>query len=347
METPANTPAGRMYGLPLDTPLETEPNVGKAEAGEMWRVALLNVGLLGAWDREIAAWIDGKDAGIIATVASLLRRAGKAGVVAGRREILDETGSRDLTALADDIRGLADHADWIFTEGESGAQDVLEALLDGVRRTVNQHATDPGHLAEVAARARRRYFSVLAGDLSSAQRQTAVTIAVDMARTSLLADSTLAAAVRAVVDADRELDDAIGDLELDDDALPGHPVRSVVLPVTNAGLLMKALDVPEEGHRVQWAPRADGRVDVRISPADYTHLQDSDDDGPYIAEDGMLTVADGARYELTVGWPRRDAGTECRYCPADVLADRVARWIAADSQVDAVRGYDGTDGGAS
>jgi hypothetical protein len=214
-------PEGRMWGMPLDTPLDREPDALKAEAGEMLRIALLHVGVLSGWDHMIARWLlgDDKDGGTIAIVASWLHRAYQSGVEEGRSQVLAETSDLDPAALAADIERLADH----------------------------------------------------------------------------------------------------------DDDLPGHPVRSVVLPQPDAARLCDFLEVPEEGHRVrvQWAHREDGLIDVRISPADYTHLQDADDDGPYIGEDGMLTVP-GARYELTVGWPRRDA----------------------DAQVDQMRGYDGTDGDA-
>lgn len=117
-----------------------------------------------------------------------------------------------IEALADDIRSTCDHADRILTEGLSDAQEVLEALLDGLRRTVDVHATPSEHLAALAWQTRRRYFAVVAGDLSSAQRQLALCLAVETARTSLLGDSELAAAVRAVVDADRELDDAVAEV---------------------------------------------------------------------------------------------------------------------------------------
>jgi hypothetical protein len=250
-----------MYGLPLDHPLDREPGAGMVEAVEMWRIALAHVATLGGWDRKISDWLLGKDAGTLATVAAWLRRAWNAGRMVGRREVLDEQAAA-LAALADDIRGTCDHADRTLADGLSGAQEVLEALLDGLRRTVEQHATDPGHLAEIAASARRRYFAVLAGDLSTDQRQLALSVAVDTARTSLLGDSELAAAVRAVIDADRQLDDAIG--EVDD-------------------------------------PPACGGCDHPV----------------------------------------------CARCPADVLAGRVADPIAADSQLDSVRGFDGTEDGAS
>jgi hypothetical protein len=165
---------GRLYGLPLDTPLESEPDAGRIEAGEMFRIALLHAGVLGGWDRRITAWVATTwDAGAVATVASWLRRAWQEGVKAGRREALDAGDDRAeiLAGLADDVRATCDHADRTLTEGESGAQDVLESLLDGLRRTVAMYATDSEHLAEVAERARRRYFAVLAGDLSSAQRR--------------------------------------------------------------------------------------------------------------------------------------------------------------------------------
>lgn len=83
----------RVYGQPIDTPLETEPNAGRVEAAEMWRIALLHVGVLGGWDRTITAWLAGKGPDVVATVASLLRRAWQAGLKAGRREALDEAGA--------------------------------------------------------------------------------------------------------------------------------------------------------------------------------------------------------------------------------------------------------------
>jgi hypothetical protein len=322
-----------LYGLPIDTPLDREPDARSVEALEMWRVALLHVGTLGGWDRTIAAWLSGKDAGIIASVAAWLRRAWQAGLLAGRREVLDETGGRDtdLHVLAADIERIADQADIQLTEGEAGAQEVLEELLQDVRARVSMDVDRAEVLARVAAKARRRYFSVLGGDLSPAQRYLAVSVAIDTVAVTTTCDSTLAAAVRAVIAADRQLDDAVAEVT-DPPACGGceHP-----LCPTRAGELCprSAVDMARvdavRGHSAGDGGCEDcGRRPARrVEPEDPSGVPvvlcgpcaGEDDDGlqPGTAIPGIPGFVVGVCGHRVAGSEWRAGFRTCERCPAD------------------------------
>jgi hypothetical protein len=100
--------ADRQYGMPLPHPLDVEPSADSIEADEMWRIAVRHIGDTGRWDRLILAWIQGKDAGTTATVASWLLRAWQAGRAAGLVAAAD--AGQDDEGAAGLSRYLADAA---------------------------------------------------------------------------------------------------------------------------------------------------------------------------------------------------------------------------------------------
>ena len=143
------TSTGRIYGHPLARPLETEPDTGRDEAGEMLRIALAHAGTIGAFDRTIITWLCGTgDGGIVATVASLLRRAWQEGVKAGRREVLDEAG--DLTVDVRKVAADLAKAAAPVVEGQVGALDG-DRLLAAVDTAVIDLADAVEHLSDPPA----------------------------------------------------------------------------------------------------------------------------------------------------------------------------------------------------
>jgi hypothetical protein len=120
--------------LPLPGPLHADPTgVVSAACGPvrsvadlsapmrrargMLRTALLDVEL-GPWDERIVAWLDGWDVSVVATVASLLRRAFEAGQVLSRVE----TGG--------DVRAAIAGARLVVDDETAEARQALSALVD-------------------------------------------------------------------------------------------------------------------------------------------------------------------------------------------------------------------------
>lgn len=76
--------------IPLPGPLHTEPlEVDHARAVAQLSEATQRLPW-GAFDDRIRLWLGGKDASVVATVASWLRRASEQGTAAGRTERVDE-----------------------------------------------------------------------------------------------------------------------------------------------------------------------------------------------------------------------------------------------------------------
>jgi hypothetical protein len=75
--------------VPLPGPLDAEPQIPMWQALQQLSASLEDLPL-GAWDSRIHLWLSEKDAGTVATIASLLRRAWISGVEIGRAERVDE-----------------------------------------------------------------------------------------------------------------------------------------------------------------------------------------------------------------------------------------------------------------
>lgn len=92
----------------------------------------------GAWDERVIEWLAGKDVSVIATVASLLRRAFEAGVAAGRSEVVEEQPlvqhlRREVSKLVaeveeatEEVRGLEDE----LRAADAKTDRFRQALVD-------------------------------------------------------------------------------------------------------------------------------------------------------------------------------------------------------------------------
>lgn len=78
--------------VPLPGPLNEDPteHIGNLVTARRQLAAAVSGIDLGHHDLRIVAWVQGKDISVIATLASLLRRAWEAGIAAGRAERVDE-----------------------------------------------------------------------------------------------------------------------------------------------------------------------------------------------------------------------------------------------------------------
>ena len=91
---------------------------------------------LGAYDALILAWLRNQDLDVMATVASLLRRAWLAGVETGHDEALDETRTapevEGLRLALACITAAAWEADRQLGDETADRQDIAEALIGTV-----------------------------------------------------------------------------------------------------------------------------------------------------------------------------------------------------------------------
>jgi hypothetical protein len=93
---------------PAAGPLDTPPPISSTEADEMLDQALAGL-TLGAWDREVLAWMRQSHPGEQAAIASWLRRSWAAGVVVGRaeRELEARTYHEAMQRARDALDGRA------------------------------------------------------------------------------------------------------------------------------------------------------------------------------------------------------------------------------------------------
>ena len=119
--------AGRQV-VPLPGPLHVDPTGEVANlvtARRMLGEALADVER-GTWDDRIVAWLTGKDIAVIATVASLLRRAWEAGLAAGRSETVDEQPA--VQALHAQVEELGHRLDDATAERAAFGQAIADVV---------------------------------------------------------------------------------------------------------------------------------------------------------------------------------------------------------------------------
>ena len=92
---------------------------------------------LGAYDALILAWLRNQDLDVMATVASLLRRAWLAGVETGHAEALDETGTapevEGLRRALSRITSAAREANRQLDDETADRQEIAETLIDTIK----------------------------------------------------------------------------------------------------------------------------------------------------------------------------------------------------------------------